>query len=257
MSIISHEINSGNYIYRSGDKSDKIYFITSGKILIIKKKSQQKLILFDLRESDVFGDFEFFKSNVRSTSAYAETDAEYLEIDPEDLKCSNENHSNNLILSIIKSLSIRMNSFCSELLSRGENQRVFQEATKISFNRITIEAISKKAMKSVNGIKLIEIKELPFTIGRYSRKKVNRLFYRNDLELIDKEPHIVSRHHCSLVLIEDLLFVKDLKSKLGTIVNNEKLKSKHNFLLAPLKQGENIIYFGSKSDNLIFKIIIK
>jgi pSer/pThr/pTyr-binding forkhead associated (FHA) protein len=80
------------------------------------------------------------------------------------------------------------------------------------------------------------IGKFPFRIGRS--------YGYNDISIQDKEPYEVSRNHCCIEENSGNFFVRDLGSKLGTVVNGRRIGKGQLETSEELTRGENIIILG-------------
>ena len=119
-----------------------------------------------------------------------------------------------------------------------------------------LHAETKKAKEILNNLDFVKIEKLPFYVGRFSRRRTDLLFHKNDLSLLETPPYSISRSHFAIRKKKDGYFFIDRGSKLGTLVNNKRIGGRENKSKILLKEGENEIVFGNKSHKSIFKLII-
>jgi CRP-like cAMP-binding protein len=77
------DFKEGEIIYESGDESNFVYLIISGKVKI-KENGVKKLVY--RRENEFFGEKEIIKKSNRFSSAMAETDSTLYKISKQDFK---------------------------------------------------------------------------------------------------------------------------------------------------------------------------
>ena len=250
------KIDKGEIIYREGEGGDHLYLIESGTVLLIRKIDNKEVLMFRLSKGDFFGIEHFLKFSQRKFSAICENKCELRKISlvEDEQLCR---FSQKIGLAVYDRFEYLLNTLINadftfeEYISEHDGNNDENQEKRIKIVPMTPRA--KKMLKSEDEI---FVNTLPFVVGRNCTRKVDKFFCNNDLNLYDHHPYCVSRSHFMLEMVEGNIILKDLKSKLGTIVNGEKLKSKHHFLFANLKKGENNIYIGSRSDKAKFKIII-
>ena len=100
----------------------------------------------------------------------------------------------------------------------------------------------------------MEITKFPFKVGRFTKRRADMLFHKNDLNLLDLAPYSISRSHFSITKKNGNYFFTDRGSKLGTIVNGKRIGDSHHRSKIILARPKNQIFFGHRSDKLEFSI---
>jgi len=98
---------------------------------------------------------------------------------------------------------------------------------------------------------------LPFHFGRESYGVEGGPKSGTDLTVRDEPPFQVSRDHCAIEQQDDGYYVRDLNSRLGTIVNGERIGLRARDLMAPLKPGQNTLVLGNKRSPFVFGVFVK
>jgi len=70
----------GVVVFKEGDKSDALFLVQKGTVLIEKTKGVSRVTLAKVGKNQVIGELAFFDRKPRSASAVCETDVELLEI---------------------------------------------------------------------------------------------------------------------------------------------------------------------------------
>jgi pSer/pThr/pTyr-binding forkhead associated (FHA) protein len=106
------------------------------------------------------------------------------------------------------------------------------------------------------GVAPLYLDHLPFVIGRRPVAGEAAPPRYPDLMLADREPFRLSRDHFMIVRRGGRLFVSDLGSTLGTIVNGQGIG--HHFMrdAAPLHAGQNRIIAGGWGSPFEFLISV-
>jgi len=96
-----------------------------------------------------------------------------------------------------------------------------------------------------------------FTIGRRRSYVDGDYEVVPDLLITQEEPFSVSRVHCTVEVEADHVVVRDMRSRLGTLVNGERLggPTARKFL-ATLERGEHQIVLGSRRGGLRLRLTI-
>lgn len=118
-------------------------------------------------------------------------------------------------------------------------------------------ADSPNAVAALNGKKIIEILRFPFSVGRYSEKRMDQLFCRTDLYLRDSEPFTFSRNHFSIDEKNGGYLFRDRDSHFGALVNQRLVGGENNTIeKVPLRPGQNSLSFGNPKRELRFILLV-
>jgi pSer/pThr/pTyr-binding forkhead associated (FHA) protein len=97
--------------------------------------------------------------------------------------------------------------------------------------------------------------KIPFRIGRATQGGHGLApLAPNDLSVPDVKPYRVSRNHCVIERSGDNFLVRDLGSRMGTIVNGSPLGIEFDSFVAPLNPGENTLVLGTESGPHHFRV---
>ena len=78
-----------------------------------------------------------------------------------------------------------------------------------------------------------------------------------DLYVSQTEPYSLSKRHCMIKINNDHVYIKDLNSRLGTIINGRRFGNLINGVsVMKLRSGENSLTLGRRSDNIKFRVIV-
>ena len=255
------EFKKGETIFNEGEKSDDIYIIKKGKVDLLKKNSSGKnFVLENLSDGDVFGELGIVLGRIRQYTVKAKTDIIVEVVNPRFFSKLFDTDANTYISPIVQAYAKRIREYETRLEELGADQEeeeipeTSEEVTRGS--KVLFEAVSKRALISLHGGEKIEITKFPFRVGRYSRRRSDMLFHKNDLYLHDKYPFNVSRSHFAILLKKDGYYFQDFGSWHGSELNGNKMINpgkKNNVLL---NKGENTLRIGNKEADLLYKIYI-
>jgi hypothetical protein len=150
------------------------------------------------------------------------------------------------------SIAISYRQFRRYLLRKEEWKQLSQQKGAV----VILSPISRNSEKAFNGSYCFLVEKFPVQVGRFTKKKYRFPQLKNDIYLYDKKPYQISRVHFRVEKREDGYYFRDLKSKLGSWVNDVQL-SKHGQSEVKLKTTENIIYLGKKSSKIMISLLIK
>jgi len=243
----------GAYIIKEADISNEVYQIISGSVEILKRNQQGKeVVIAILKEEDVIGELGIIQDRNRESSVRAFTDVELRVIDIEifDLLEDDENYTD--IMLIISALAERVRDYGNKLIEYG----IVNSTGKVKgeIYNILIKPISENAENSLGDFEKIVVDKLPYKVGRFSRKKSDKLFHKNNFYLFNNEPYSISRSHFIITEKNGEIFFKDNGSKTGSKINGVKVD--RNNLYQKLNIGTNLLILGKEKDNFVYEIVV-
>jgi len=120
---------------------------------------------------------------------------------------------------------------------------------------VTIEGATSQ-IQNVLGKGPLKITHLPFRVGRYDAYAGEDVLEQNDLMLEDEIPYQLSRNHFAIDWVEDGIWVVDRGSRLGTIVNGERIGGKEEAYMVKLNEGRNKVTTGMPSSPFRFVVTV-
>ena len=122
-----------------------------------------------------------------------------------------------------------------------------------AINKITIVADSPACtFKPAN----VMLSRLPFKIGGYDAEDETTKNPQNHLLIASEGPPlIVSRQHCQVEIDGGKLYLNDLGSRFGTVVNSTLIGRGKGIYKKTLQAGENSVVLGSADSPYRIKII--
>ena len=78
-----------------------------------------------------------------------------------------------------------------------------------------------------------------------------------DLCVSQGEPYSLSKRHCMITIKNDNIYVKDLNSRFGTVINDHRFGNSINGVsVMRLRSGVHSLTLGIRSDNIKFRITV-
>ncbi|MBN1327128.1 MAG: cyclic nucleotide-binding domain-containing protein [Candidatus Cloacimonetes bacterium] len=252
------QFSPGDIIIREGDNSDFIYLIRSGTVKVINhyEKENESVITF-LGTGEAFGELGVILHRNRLATVIAITDVEVDLIDPEEFNHLLDTELGQRLQPVIRTMAERIRVTGIKLSELGYNI-VFNSVSDDNSNReLKLIADSDLALKALQGKEVVNINKFPFRVGRFSEKKSDSLFHKNDLNLYEEKPHKISLSQFSIVRTEENFYFVDRNGGIGNIVNGIKVGGfEGNNNKVELRKGENIIFLGKEHYKLKFKLIL-
>lgn len=229
-------------IFQEGDLADLAYVIRAGSVEILKHGDSGEIKLAELKEGEVFGEMGLFDPQTpRSATARAKGDTAVDIITGEELHSMIEQCPPRLV-PIVVSVFDRL---------RATNQRVKtkEQATALlesDVDKIHVSPSTEKLRVQFEAMEM-PVAHLPFKIGGFpiggeiERTKSNHLNLESE-----GPPLMVSSNHCEVAIEDGKLYLRDLGSRFGTVVNDLSIGRGKGVYKAPLEKGDNKIILGDK-----------
>jgi CRP/FNR family cyclic AMP-dependent transcriptional regulator len=243
---------TGEALFRQGDPSDVALQILSGSVDVLREVGDDAIVLGTVRAGEFVGEMGVLEGRTRSATVRAAgpVEAELIERQA-------------LARKLLLRMSARLRDVEDTLTglyardSEDAPRRDLVETPRPAPGApsLMLRAATERA-RGVLGADLMPITRLPFTVGRTPADDEAPAFIAVDLAIPEPQPYRLSRAHFSLVAQGDEVVVRDLASKLGTIVNDRPLGWDFPSDSAPLHQGENIIVAGGSGSPFVFAVTL-
>jgi len=252
MNLMTKNFKKDKVIVKKGDYSENIYLIKKGKVALYKNGDNAYAYL---ESEDIFGSVDFILEKTSRYSAIALTEVEIEVIDPRILGHIDDCDKSNIIKPILQSMAEEIR-FYEQKFEDKDNFAIQVEYTSSNSEKMILRPETKRAKKLLNNLEYVEINKFPFRVGRFTKRRADMLFHRNDLNLLDNPPYSISRSHFSVTKKNGNYYFTDRGSKIGTIVNGKRIGDSHKCNKLILDQSKNKILFGYENDKLEFSLEI-
>jgi CRP-like cAMP-binding protein len=251
----------GETLFRQGDSSDFALLIVSGSVDVLREVGDDAIVLGTVRAGEFVGEMGVLEERRRSATvrAAAPVEAELIEHQAFLDKVSDEP---DLARKLLVRMSARLRDVedtLTALYAKGSDEPVRGELTPVPAARaassIRLGAGTERA-RFFLGADPIPIARLPFTVGRTPEGDEAPAFIAPDLAIPEPPPFRLSRAHFSLIGQGSEVMVRDLRSTLGTIVNDQPIGRDFPADSAPLHQGENTIVAGGRGSPFVFAVTL-
>ncbi len=252
----SMQLKAGDVLYREGDPSDSVYFVEDGEVEVRRGVGKDEVVLAVLSKGQILGEMGVIRDCPRSASIVATTDVSLARIEgPDFMKAFGGQDSIGLkILRMVCDRLSAVNASIGALKSAEEPQAVRQEIGEI---RLLGDS---PAMSQLMGNTGVLVKKLPFEIGYASPGRGRKTDGRMSLPISGKNPQLERRHFRIEVGESGQLQVRDLESRLGSIVNGKRISAFERFEegpVAPLHPGDNEIVAGGVYSDVRFTLRLR
>jgi CRP-like cAMP-binding protein len=251
MSRAERIFEPGEVIIREGEEGTEAFLIKSGRVKVTKLIGGHQVVLAILGPGQVFGEMALIEDKPRSATVTALEKGSAVVLDREAFA--------QLFIEQPKALIPLMRTFferlriLSELWAEHETRQI-PAITTDPEPRVRLQALTREARQAL-GAGQMEVKTFPFYVGRQSRSPSSALFDHNDLAIADQEPFMVSRNHCAIIRLGSSVAVLDRGSRLGTIVDGQRLGPERRHI--HLSPGTHSLILGPEISPYRFNLIIE
>jgi hypothetical protein len=239
----------GDLLLKQGEAGGYVLQITSGEVEVFLEQNAGAIVLGSVEAGGFLGEMGVIEGyTVHGASARARGAVATRQMDREEF-LRLVSADDDLAYGLIERLISRL---------RATNERLASSATPRPQQRsstITIHADSLPAKPHVPPDGL-QISNLPFTVGRNSRRRDTASSPPN-LLVEDGKPFRISRRHFVIDHSDEDVVVYDLESTLGTEVNGEAIGKHFGKDYASLQAGENTILAGGNASPFVFRVVLK
>ena len=262
--------SKGDVIFREGDDSSDAYRLISGEVEISIGTVGGSRQLARLAAGEFFGEMSLIDDKPRSATATALADSE-VEVFSEDNFTERvlEDKSNlhqylRALLDRLRStdalLQWHLNKVSPPGLPRPSVEAVLRGPAAQQPAAATPTAPPRLRLTSTSNLESgtdLNITKIPFRIGRATQGGHGLSpLAPNDLSVPDHKPYHVSRNHCIIERSGETFLVRDLGSRVGTIVNGTPIGIAFDSFIAALRPGENTLVLGEQAGPHHFNVVV-
>ncbi|MFT5485484.1 MAG: hypothetical protein ACI9JL_002969 [Paracoccaceae bacterium] len=267
--MTDRQFSDGELIYRMGDPADGVYRVRSGGVRLQRNGSGDRPEMPYLGAGTVFGDDGFLTGETRDTDAVAvgETIVEFLRrneflsiltVQPHLMSPLFEP-----VFNLVRSASDATadTTMTPSHMDPAENAAI--EPAKFEIGgavpaKMDIRIVADgRRLRSALGADEINVRELPFRIGRAASGEGKDTYGDIHLAIEDARPFNLSRRHFSIEEEMGALIVRDCGSYHGTTLNGQILGGEGRPVSAPLMTGESELVAGRSDSPFRFRILVQ
>lgn len=259
--MTDRQFSDGDYIYKAGDPADGVFRIRSGEVRL-QRPDGGAVFSQTCCDGDVFGGDGFLTGDARTTDAIAvgPVSADFLRRNEFLAILTLQPHLISPVFGPVFDL-------VADSAAGPASPTVDGSATPGS-ELCEPEANGAKAdlgirlivhgewLKAAMGVDEIDIRELPFRIGRTASGEDKDTYTDIHLAIADSRPFNLSRRHFAIEEEDGALIVRDFGSYHGTTVNGLILGGEGRPRTAPLMTGESELVAGKPDSPFCFRIVV-
>lgn len=249
------QISSGELLFREGEAAGSAFVIQQGTVEVFRRGNAGEETLSQHGAGEIVGEMALFDDfTAHITSARATSDVVADAVTGDEVQAELNNCPPRLI-PIVMSIFLRLKATAgdSPVASAPAATPVRSQQPEITavsgedVERVVISPDSP-AVSATAKTSEVPLSHLPFRIGGFHKdSEVSKITKGNHMNIASEGPPLlVSLNHCEIIQQDGNLYVLDLGSRHGTIVNGKAIGRGKGFYKAPLQKGENIVILGEK-----------
>ncbi len=246
------DYGAGETIYNQGEPGDAMFIIKEGKIEVLRNVDGGNARLAILPKGAIFGEMAVLRDRPRSTTTRALGPVRLVVL-PKDAFLKAFTRDNPLGLKLLRTLCERLSQAGDQLLQN----RLFSEGAWMrGVDEIRLLPDSPEMERQI-GKDGLTVDKLPFRIGRQPGAGDPTQAEPAELTLASGGNEQLSLIHLAIVEHDGRLAVRDLHSRLGTLVNGTRIASFEQSDSAELTLGENSLQTGGVDSPYRFHVIVR
>ena len=243
-------------LFRQGDASAWVVLVHSGVVEVLRETGADAILLGSASAGEFIGEMGVLEGRPRSATVRAVSDLEVELIEPQAF-LERVSHDPALAHRLLVRMSARLRHV-EDLLGRlhaAVRAEPGAPATPGRLPSIELRATTYAAQFYV-GVAPIAVAQLPFTVGRAAAAHEVAAGAPADLVIAEPAPYRLSPLHFRLLAEADQVWLRDLGSELGTIVNQIPLGRDLPRDGLALQQGDNAVVAGGRGSPFEFVVTL-
>jgi CRP/FNR family cyclic AMP-dependent transcriptional regulator len=252
----------GQILFREGDPADSVFRLLSGSVEILRELDGDAILLGTVGAGQFLGEMGVVENRPRSATAQAASEVEVEILTPTEF-LDQIARSPQAARELIQRLSQRLRQADDRIVNDERRSGRAQKTQTDADDHTTAVALVNNPSLSAKSPWLqrqfrtpLGLDDLPFIVGRGPVAREGLPPLQPDLKLDDTVPFRLSRNHFMIERRKGSYYVRDLSSRLGTIVNGEPIGEHFRGDDAPLRAGENEVIAGGVGSPFVFSVFI-
>ncbi len=245
----------GQTIYEEGSESTGAYLIMEGEVDLLRTKDGAFYELGTLNAGNLFGESGVLQNDVRSTTARAHTKVRLMFIEADTFR---KTFADPLAKHVVSAMAKRLRDRYvpeRQLIQNNEIKAAVKTKPKLmQTGDPVIEGVTPLVIDKL--IMPVRVTEYPFFIGNTRAPgEMARQSGQSLMLPIPSAPDLESKHF-EIVKLGNNIWVRDMGTKNGTIVNGETASKYGAKSQIKLTAGENIVGTGGANSKVTFLITL-
>ncbi|HSA80571.1 MAG TPA: cyclic nucleotide-binding domain-containing protein [Geminicoccaceae bacterium] len=241
-------------LFRQGDPSAWVVLVHAGMVEVLRETGSDAIVLGTAGAGDFVGEMSVLEARPRSATVRAASDLEAEVIEPETL-FERVSQDPALAHRLLLRMSARLRHV-EDLLGRLHAAVHAEPVGPATPGRLlSIEVRAKTyAAQFYLGVAPIALAQLPFTVGCEAAPHEVTASVAADLAIAEPAPYRLSPLHFRLLAEAGQVWLRDLDSDLGTIVNRTPLGRDFPCDGLALQPGDNVVVAGGHGSPFEFVV---
>lgn len=254
------QVSAGELLFREGDAAGSAFVILQGTVEVFRRGNAGEEPISQHGAGEIVGEMALFDDfTVHTTSARVTADTVVDAVTGDEVQGELNNCPPRLV-PIVMSIFMRLkgtggNYPVSHTGSPAPSAAKPQQAeiTAVLGEDVEKVIVSPDSPEAAATTKTSEVpvSHLPFRIGGFHKdSEASKVTKGNHMSIASEGPPlVVSLNHCEIIQQDGNLYVLDLGSRYGTVVNGKAIGRGKGFYKAPLQKGENTLILGEKNSS--------
>jgi len=259
--MTDRQFSDGEFIFKTGDPADGVFRVRSGAVRLVYPASRLAAAGI-CRAGDVFGGEGFLTGDPRDYDAVADGPV-LVEFLRRNEFLAILTLQPDLLSPVLGSVFDLVASAAGGPAPSSDVETPVPADSTARTNGAAAASdlgirliVDGKRLRSVLGFEEIEIRELPFRIGRTAAGEGKDTYTDIDLAIADTRPFNLSRRHFAIEREDGGLIIRDFGSYHGTTINGLTLGGEGRPRTAPLMTGESELVAGKADSPFRFRILV-
>jgi CRP/FNR family transcriptional regulator, cyclic AMP receptor protein len=241
---------AGEILLREGDPSDSVVLVQAGRVEVLRRVGDDEILLGSAGAGELVGEMGVLEGRARSASVRAAS-AVTAELMARETFVARVSQDPALAHRLLLRMSARLRHVEDLLAGLHAVAQAQAGPSPSEVGAIALRAVTYAA-KFYVGLEPVAIERLPFTVGRAAGP--DEAAPTADLAIAEPSPYRLSPLHFRLFAEGGQIWLRDLRSELGTIVNQVPLGQDFTIDSVPLRRGANSVVAGGVGSPFEFEI---
>lgn len=239
-------------ILHKGQLIEFVYFIRTGEVAASADLPDS----FLLSAGEVFGELSFIYEVPAKYDYVAHTDCLIEVFNPRSFSELFDVELGSYLRPIFQNIAEHLRETEIKLADLSRRETKLRGGKKNP--QLSIEPLTAAAKNLLQNRDFLHITQFPFRVGRFSRRRSDELFHKNNFYLYDEQPYTVSRSHFAVVATKNILSYIDRGSFSGAWINGIKIGGEDGeSKKINLNLGNNSVVIGNRESGLLFNFKVE
>jgi CRP/FNR family transcriptional regulator, cyclic AMP receptor protein len=243
---------AGEVLLREGDPSDSVVLVQDGRVEVLRSAGADEILLGSAGPGEFIGEMGVLEGRARGATVRA-AGAVTVELIGREAFLARVSEDPALAHRLLVRMSARLRHVEDLLAGLHAAVRADAGARPPGPGGLELRAVTYAA-KFYVGVEPVAVARLPYTVGREAGP--GEAGPAADLAIAEPMPYRLSPLHFRLFAEGGQIWLRDLRSDLGTIVNQVPLGQDFPLDSVPLHRGANEVVAGGVGSPFVFEVSV-